>query len=102
MATLLSAFISVPVLLFILAIIILAVLAFFSTKEGQSLLVGLFWLGLDYLIGKSTGLENSAAFHLSMFLVPMGLAIAIIAWYSIKDVIKRRKATKHVSTARPY
>lgn len=102
MANLLTAFISVPLLLFILAIIILAVLAFFSTKEGQGLLLGLFWLGLDYLIGKSTGLENSAAFHLSMFLVPMGLAIVIITWYSIKDAIKRRKVAKHVSTARTY
>ncbi len=99
MANLLSIIISVPVLLFVLAIIVLAVLAFFSTKEGQGLLVGLFWLGLDYLIGKSTGLENSAAFHLSMFLVPMGLVIAIIAWYSIKDAIKRRKDARRSNPA---
>lgn len=99
MANLLTTIISLPILLFILAIIILAVLAFFATKEGQGLLVGLFWLGLDYLIGKSTGLENSAAFHLSMFLVPMGLAIAIIAWYSIKDAIKRRKAARRSNPA---
>lgn len=91
MANLLTIIISVPLLLFFLAIIILAVVVFFSTKEGQGLLYTLPWFVLDYLIGKSTGLENSAAFHMTMFLVPVGLVIAIIAWYSIKDAIKRRK-----------